>query len=77
MAVKNQPVVADLGSEEVTLTRKQLNNLLDAFDALITASQAADFATFKTDAAAIDLSALRKIVATHELPTPPMFPTKG
>lgn len=78
MAVKTQPIVADTGSEEVTLTRQQYNNLVNVIDALFAAIAASsDASGIKTGAAAIDRSALRQLIATHELPTPPLFPTQG
>ena len=66
-----QKVTADVGSEELKLVRLELNKLLDAFDTLAAASQEADFASFKTAAAAIDTTTLRKIVAALELPKRP------
>lgn len=76
MAAKIQPVIADTGSVEVLLTRQQVNILVTALEAVQAAAALADFATFATAMAAIDLSSLRQIVATKELPAPPLFPVE-
>ena len=84
-----QKIVADLGSEEVRLARLQLNNLVDASEglqvAVIASADATDLATAITlvneikaslnVVAAIDLTALRKLVAAFEVPAAPAAPT--
>lgn len=58
----------DTPSEMVRLSRLELNKLLDAVDALVDATQLADFAAMKAAAAAIDMSTMRKVVASIERP---------
>jgi len=65
----------DTGSEIVRVTRLELNKALDAVDAIIAATQLADFATMKAATALIDTTALRKVVATRERPPAPSGPS--
>ena len=67
----DRKIVEDTGSEIVRLTRLELNKILDAMDALVAATQLADFAAMKAAAALIDTAALRKIVVTYERPAAP------
>jgi len=72
MALGNpHKIVEDDPSEVVRLSRKELNKLLDAFSALVDASQLATFAAFQTAVAAIDMTALRKVLMTFERPPAP------
>lgn len=70
-----QPVIADTGSEEVTLTRQQVNHIVVTIEAMFAGvAVATDIASLQTAFAAIDVSGLAQIVATKELPRPPLFP---
>jgi hypothetical protein len=80
-SIRNQPVVADVGSEELKLLRKSYNSLLDVFgtllDALSAASAIGDVNT-GADAALASVEAAnsvtKKIVTTKELADRPKFP---
>jgi hypothetical protein len=75
MATPEKKVVADLGSEELKQVRLQLNHVIDVLDAIfVQVAGNVDYAAFQTDAALIDVSALRKIVSTLELPEAPTAP---
>ena len=76
MAVTIQRVLADIGSDEVRLTREQVNlitNFIDLFKAGV--AGAVDFAAFKVAVAALDTTGLRNLVAEPNIPAPPRFPT--
>jgi hypothetical protein len=70
----DKKIIEDTPSEIVLQTRLELNKLLDSVDALVEATQLADFATMKAAAALIDTTTLRKIVATIERPPAPTGP---
>jgi hypothetical protein len=79
--IKNQPVVADLGSEEIKLLRKSYNSMLDVFGTLLDALEiAGDVAAINAAAtaalASIEAtdSVTKKIIATKELPDRPKLP---
>lgn len=66
MAVKTQKFVEDIGSDEVLLTRLQVNALLTYVDALNTAiAGAADITALKAAVALIDVSAFRLLIPSH------------
>lgn len=69
MALITQPVLGDLGSNELYILRKSYNALLAAIVA------AADFATLQSN---LQLKATGTVlvVDTRELPRPREFPTK-
>jgi len=83
-------IIADLGSEELKQVRLQVNNLVDAVEGLKVATIAnADAGGTYTSAeqdlineiktalnavAAVDLTGLRKLVATLELAAAPSIP---
>jgi len=87
--VTETKVIADTGSEEVRLTRLALNDAADAIEgvqvAVIASADASDLATAITlvneikaslnVTAAIDVTALRKIIATVVVPPARSFPT--
>lgn len=72
-----QKVIADVGSDELTLTRLQLNAALTFIDLIIdTAIATADGNAFRVAMAALDPSTtLNTIVATKVLPPARRFPT--
>jgi hypothetical protein len=68
MAVKIQPVVGDVGSDELQLLEAAFNGLLDAiFDASVS-----DIATLQ--AAILARPEIVKVVQTRPLPRPRQFP---
>lgn len=71
---KTQKFIADLGSEEIKLTREQCNALVAVVEAIIDAAGEATFGDFATAMAAIDLSALRLLVAKPETRHYPLVP---
>lgn len=71
----DQKLPEDTGSEIVRVTRLELNKVIDAVDALVAATQLADFASMKAAAALVDTTALRKVVATRERPPAPSGPS--
>jgi hypothetical protein len=79
--IRNQPVVADLGSEEVKLLRKSYNSMLDVFGTLLDALEAAAAIGNINTAATAALASIeaadsvtKKILATKEIPDRPKFP---
>lgn len=71
-----QPVVADVGSLELTLTRLSYNQLLLFVEGMLTAIAAAtDIASLQSGIAALSVAGLQQVVATKELPLPPLLPT--
>lgn len=80
MALLTQPVIADLGSNEVELMRQNLNRALVFIDAFKTAlAAAADLAALKTAVAALVTSDMVLVVPTRNVPASaqPQFPTHG
>jgi hypothetical protein len=76
MAVLDQPVLGDLGSEEVELMRAQLNLAITFIDNFkIALAAAADLAALKTAVAALVTTDMRTIVLTKTLPPARRFPT--
>lgn len=76
MSIAIQPVIADTGSEEVRLTRDQVNvlvNFIDAFKAATAA--AADFAAFKVAVAALSTADMRQVVTTLNYAAGRRFPS--
>ncbi len=63
-------IVADTGSEEVRLLREQVNLLITAVESF-KAGIITDAATAITNVAAIDLSDLRLIVTSTDIPPAP------
>lgn len=77
MALTKQPFIADLGSQQMDLVTAQANALATWVDAFKTAvAGAVDYAAFQAAVAALDVSALRELVATRRLPGYRRFPTK-
>lgn len=70
----DQKFIEDLGSDEVRLLRSEFNVLLDFVLSVVNAS-ATDGDTFQTNVAALDMSDIRKLIATYERPPAPKFPT--
>lgn len=78
MAVTVQPVIGDSGSDEVELLRRQVNILVNFVDTLMTQIAGnANYTDFQTDMAAVDITDLREIALTRNIPLPRQFPTHG
>lgn len=70
-----QPIVPDVGSLELTLTRLQVNQLVLFVEGLQAAvAVATDFASLQVAVAAVSAATLEQIIATIEPPLPPLFP---
>jgi hypothetical protein len=71
MAVKTQPVLGDVGSDELFLVEAALNGLLDAiFD-----PTTVDITTLQ--AAILARPAIVKVLQTRRLPRPRQFPQRA
>lgn len=71
-----QKVIEDVGSEELRLTRRELNAALQFIDDIVQAATTAiDGDAFRVAVASLDPSALKPIVAALERPAAPQFPT--
>lgn len=71
----SQTVVGDTPSDEVRILREQVNRLTTQVEALLAATQEADFATFKTTSAGISTTSNVTITVSPSSPTPRRFPT--
>lgn len=80
MTIPVHKIPVDVGSEELRLTRLQVNALLQFVDDLLAAIAASDVAgNLKAGVAAVDVSVLEKVVGRKEPPAPPrshVTPTK-
>ena len=66
--------VEDTPSETVRLLRTEFNALLDFVLSIVNAATT-DGDTFQAAVAALDMTTIKKIVASRERPAPPRFPT--
>lgn len=70
MALKSQPIVEDVSSDEVEELRKQFNLLLEQLDALTGLSTVQDLQT------AVQTN-VKKVTVTKQRPNPRKFPVVG
>lgn len=64
--------VEDTASETVRQMRLDLNALID-YVLLITNAAASDGNTFQSNVAALDMTTIRRLIASRERPTAPQF----
>lgn len=75
MAVKNQKLLSDLGSEEMKQVRRQLNRLTLAVQAIQDAA-VTDGNTFQTNVAALtELDDFENLVFSPNIPDRPKIPS--